>query len=74
MTHFKLVVVRKDGISHDSQFSGWHAETAMCRFFKEATEDKRTLVAVVYEGVQSPHSSDIQWTPRQSFKIKLPTS
>lgn len=69
MTHFKLTVIRTDGIAHTSEFSGWHAETAYCRFFKEACEDERTLVAVVFEGVKSQNSSDIVWHPRQSFNV-----
>lgn len=69
MTHFKLTVVRKDGITHSSEFSGWFAEPAMCNYFKQATEDSRTLVAVVYEGAKSDNSSEIIWHPRQSFNI-----
>lgn len=69
MSHFKLTVVRKDGITHESTFGGWFAETAVHKFFDEMKGNGRTLAAVIYEGVQSPNSSDIVWTPRTSFNI-----
>jgi hypothetical protein len=74
MTHFKLTVVRIDGLTHESEFSGWHAETAMIRFRDEAKGDKRTLAYSVFEGEKSPHSSDIVWHPREFGKPEHPAA
>lgn len=50
MTMKRLIVVRSDGVSHSSDFSGWHSETGAFHFFNEAKADKRTLYAAVLEG------------------------
>lgn len=45
---YKLVVVRDDGVSHSSEFAGWHAETAAYLYFNKAKDEKRTLYAVLF--------------------------
>lgn len=67
MSNFKLVVVRTDGLHHDSTFAGWHSETTMIAAWRSTLEDKRTLFAVWFDGEQSAHSSDCVWTERQRF-------
>lgn len=54
-TH-RLVVVRTDGLTHSSDFSGWHSETAAFRYFNEAIDDKRTVAAYVFQAMAMPGS------------------
>lgn len=54
----RLVVIRSDGLSHSSDFAGWHSETGVYHFFNQAKADKRTLYAAVfyaYEGHEIYH-------------------
>jgi hypothetical protein len=69
MSFFKLIVVRKDGIIHTSQFSGWFAETACYKHFNDVKQHDKTLVAVIFDGISSENSSDVIWTPRTSVNV-----
>jgi len=64
---FKLIVVRTDGITHESEFRGWFAETTAYNCFKSMRYDeKRTQSVFIYAGHKSPDSSDIVWTLRDT--------
>lgn len=59
---FKIVIVRKDSITHESEFRGWFAETYGFKCFTDMKQDNRTQSAFLYRGHKSPDSSDIVWT------------
>lgn len=67
-SNFKLVVIRADGLSYESTFGGWHAETACFHFYNVLQEDKRVIAAYVFDGHKSEHSSDIVYYPRTAYK------
>ena len=57
----RLVVVRCDGLVHTSDFSGWHSETAVFHYFNLAKDDKRTILATVF---QAGNVDDPKWYAR----------
>lgn len=61
MPHFKLIVIRKDGIHYESTFGGWHAETAAYATTNTVKADTKTLMSALYSGRTSKNSDDIVW-------------
>lgn len=62
----RLAVVRKDGIIHHTDVTGWHAESVMVGLYKAAQDDQRTLSAAWFEG---PATDKLQ--PRQYWVATL---
>lgn len=63
MTHHRLTVVRSDGVSHTSDFIGWHSETGVYHYFNEAKRDTRTLAAIVFQSADEGKT----WYCRSQF-------
>ena len=66
MSAYRLIVVRCDGVSHSSDFTGWHGETAAFRYFNEAKQDRRTNFAIVFESKQ-PEDERPAWYARAEY-------
>ncbi len=49
MTGYRLVSLNGSGSANISEFTGYHAETAMIHFRKEILADKRTVALFVYQ-------------------------
>jgi hypothetical protein len=58
MSQFKVSVIRKDGLQHESTFAGWNAERAMSHFSKEAREDSKSLFVAIFEGTPEPIAAE----------------
>ncbi len=61
MSSYRLTVVRQEGDCHQTDFSGYNAETAMIHFRREAKRCKRTMSVFVHEGVSGawmPYSNE----------------
>lgn len=72
MSHHKLIVIRSDGISHETEISGWHAETVMLDLMRQHREDKRTVFFAWFDGVKSDHSANIVWHLRSIDERRNP--
>lgn len=49
MSEHKLVCVREDGLVTESEFLGWHSETAVFLYFNQFIADKRAWGAYVFQ-------------------------
>jgi hypothetical protein len=67
MSHFKISVVRRDGVSHESTFGGWFAETAMIAQLEAVKADKKTLFVATFEGIERDGIDGIAWAVRGTF-------
>lgn len=58
---FKVVVVRKDGLTHDSEFHGWFAEVYGFKCFNDIKQEPRTLSAYLFRGHKDRDDKTV-WT------------
>lgn len=67
MSHFKISVIRRDGVAHESTFGGWFAETAMIAQLDAVKADPKTLFVATFDGVERAGIDKIAWAVRGTF-------
>lgn len=71
----KVCVIRTDGVTHDTTFQGYGAETCALNYFASMTGHKTTqYVCIIYRYKIGDNSDIISWETSRFYQKEKPLS